>query len=360
MKNEIKFRQDLLDWYHSNGRDLPWRRTREVYPIWLSEVLLQQTQVTTVIPYYHRIMEQYPGIAALAGADLQSVLKLWEGLGYYARAHNFHKAARLIVDQMEGRFPEVYEEIRRLPGIGDYSAAAIASIAFGRPRAVLDGNVKRVLARLSRLEAPVNDPAQTSHFQQKADSLLDRKSPGLYNQALMELGALVCKPRNPLCGRCPVKEHCRATTEGMVADYPRRLRNKSRPEYQVALGVIRKGNKLLITRRKNSGLLAGLWEFPGGKLLPGEKPEEGCLREITEETGLSVQIDRHLTRVKHSYTHFRIVMDVFLCNFESGRVRLRGPVAHRWVAATSLKKFPFPGANRKFIPRLLEVLNSGA
>ena len=343
----------LAAWYQDHCRPLPWRETGNPYLIWVSEVMLQQTQVQTVIPYYRRFIRRFPDIRTLAGAGLEDVLKQWEGLGYYGRARNLHQAARTVVDQHGGIIPETPEDFRRLKGVGEYIAAAVASIAFGRPLAVVDGNVKRLLARLYAIDAPVNRSSSHKIFRQAADRLLDTADPAAFNQAMMELGALVCRPGKPVCRDCPIHRFCRAFQAGTVDRFPQRVRSPKIPEYPIAVGVVRKNGRVLITRRKPEGLLGGLWEFPGGKIKKGETPEAACVREIAEETGLCVHVDAHLTRVRHAYTHFRILLDVFVCRYASGRVRLNGPDDYRWIKPGDTDRYPFPGANHKFIPLLL-------
>jgi A/G-specific adenine glycosylase len=356
-KNEIaRLRKSLLDWYRANRRDLPWRKNKGIYPIWVSEVMLQQTQVNTVLPYYDKFMRAFPDVTTLARADLEAVLKIWEGMGYYARARNLHRAAQTVRDRFDGGIPTEWQAFRSLPGVGDYIAAAVLSIACQQPHAVVDGNVKRVLSRLFRLAAPVNSSSSSAQFQAAAADLLDVGNPGTFNQALMELGALVCVPRSPACQACPARGHCRAWLTETVADYPKRLKKKPLPHHHIAVGVVVRNTRVLITRRKPEGLLGGLWEFPGGRLENGEDPETACVREIKEEVNLNVRVDRFLTRVRHAYTHFKIDMDVYLCRYLSGRVRLRGPSDHRWVRLTELDRFPFPRANHKFIPLLREQL----
>lgn len=350
----IQIRNRLLAWYRRNSRPLPWRETNDPYRIWISEVMLQQTRVETVIDYYHRFLHRFPDLEALASADPEQVLKMWEGLGYYGRARNLHKAAKMMIRDTGGSIPRDPAVLRNLPGIGDYIAAAVGSIAFGHPMAVVDGNVKRVLSRLFLVDTPVNASASHKVFQAVADRLLEKKKPDTFNQALMELGALVCRPANPDCRQCPLAEVCQALAADSVSNYPKRIKSAPIPETHIAVGIIKRNGRFLITKRKDEGLLGGLWEFPGGKVAPGETVESACEREIMEETGLSVIIDGKLTRVKHAYTHFKIVMDVFLCTCRSGRVRLNGPVDHRWITLDQIKSFPFPKANHKFIPKLLD------
>ncbi len=350
-----RIREKLLKWYGANKRDLPWRRVSDPYCILVSEVMLQQTQVKTVIPYYERFLKRFPTVRHLAGAGLQEILKAWEGLGYYARARNLHRAAKIMITDHDGRVPDVYSTIRKLPGVGDYIAAAVLSIAFGQARAVVDGNVKRVLSRLFCMQHPVNAATSHKQFQTAASVLLAEEDPGGFNQAMMELGALVCRPDRPECPQCPVSADCRAFRAGKVKDYPLREARKSVPLHHVAVGVIRRGGRVLITRRKSDGLLGGLWEFPGGKVLAGETPEAACVREIKEETNLTVEVTGRISRVNHAYTHFRIEMDVFDCRYLCGRVRLSGGATdHRWIRLSEIDSYPFPKANHKFFKALFE------
>jgi A/G-specific adenine glycosylase len=351
------YHRHLLDWYSKNQRPLPWRRTGDPYAIWVSEVMLQQTQVKTVIPYYLRFMHNWPDVAHLARAELQTVLKSWEGLGYYARARNLHRAAARIAEQFAGRIPDAWQQLRGLPGVGDYIASAVLSIAYGQPYAVVDGNVKRVLSRLLRLDVPINHRNSKRVFGEAADRLLDSKRPGTYNQALMELGAVVCVPRQPDCPACAVNCLCEAFAAAVVEDYPRREPRRQAPLYHIAVGIVFRKSRVLITQRKMDGLLGGLWEFPGGKIRDGESPQEACVREIKEEVNLVVQPPNFLARVKHAYTHFRIIMEVFCCSYVSGRVRLDGPIDYRWIQLEELDHYPLPKANHKFIPKLREMVS---
>ena len=346
------FRKQLINWYDDCFRPLPWRKVSDPYLIWISEVMLQQTQVKTVVPYYEKFILRFPDIHLLAGADLQEVLKLWEGLGYYGRARNLHKAAGIIVETYHGALPDDIRLLRRLPGIGDYIASAVSSIAYGQAYSVVDGNVRRVLARLFTIELPVNVPASNKVFKGSADRLLSTNDPGKHNQAMMELGALVCTPKRPGCTSCPIKGVCEAFQSNMVEQYPKRVKTPKIPQVYIATGVVYKGQKVLITHRKPEGLLGGLWEFPGGKIKKGETAEAACVREIQEEANLHVKTDEHLTRIRHAYTHFKIVMDVFICSYVTGRIRLNGPDDFRWVRLDEIDDYPFPGANHKFIPML--------
>jgi len=347
----------LMSWYLKHHRKLPWRETINPYHIWVSEVMLQQTQVKTVIPYYKKFLASFPDIQSLANTDIQLVLKRWEGLGYYARARNLHRAAMIVLNDHNGIIPEKYADFRKLPGVGDYIAAAVLSFAFGCPHPVVDGNVKRVLARLCLISQPTNKPASYPIFKTIAGKLLDMKNPGNFNQAVMELGALICKPKNPNCDTCPLQRFCMASQAGSVEEYPKRIKSKPIPQHHIAVGIVLKNDKILITRRKIDGLLGGLWEFPGGEVKPYETPEAACIREIKEEVNLEVGIDSFVKRIKHAYTHFKIVMDVFICCFVSGRIHLSGPEDFKWIKISEMDRFPFPKSNHKIFPHLLKSIN---
>jgi A/G-specific adenine glycosylase len=347
-----QFRRELVSWFECNGRSLPWRETKDPYKIWVSEVMLQQTRVITVLDYYPDFIKRFPGVRELAEADTGEVLKYWEGLGYYARARNLHRAAVLIEDELNGNIPSDYKTIRGLPGVGDYIATAVLSLAFDLPHAVVDGNVKRVLSRLFLIDSPIGSSRSRTIFKERIQDLLDPERSGLFNQAMMELGALICHPRQPECPGCPVNLFCQAFRMERQEKYPVPGVKKEIPQHHVVAGVIYNKDRFLITNRKPSGLLGGLWEFPGGKVEDGESPEAALRREIKEEVGLSIQIEAQLARVHHAYSHFRIIMDVFSCRYQSGEVVLKSPVDYRWITVRDIDDYPFPGANHKFIPLL--------
>ena len=322
--------------------------------------MLQQTQVKTVEPYYQAFIRRFSEIRLLANANLQDVLKVWEGLGYYARARNLHKAAKIIIENHKGILPHDAKSLRGLPGIGEYISSAILSIAYEKPHAVVDGNVKRVLARLEKIDIPVNQSSSIRTFRESATRLLAENDPGRHNQAMMELGAMVCKPRNPECSVCPVSVFCQAFRSKAVDQFPTRTQTPKIPQYKIATGIIFKGKNVLITQRKLEGLLGGLWEFPGGKVKKGETAESACVREIKEETNLEVGMIEHLTRIRHAYSHFKIVMDVFCCKYQSGRIRLNGPIDFQWIRPDEIDNYPFPGANHKFIPLLRKYIGKAS
>ncbi|MDJ0781590.1 MAG: A/G-specific adenine glycosylase [Desulfosarcinaceae bacterium] len=351
-------RHRLLTWYRREKRDLPWRRTRDPYRIWVSEVMLQQTQVDTVIPYYHRFLSAFPDPATLADAPQAAVLKLWEGLGYYARARHLHRAMGIVMARHGGRIPDEWDAFRALPGVGDYIAAAVLSIAFGRPYAVVDGNVKRVLARLLCIDLPVNVPKHHADFRQHADHLLDHAAPSAFNQALMEIGALICRPAGPRCNGCPLMGHCCAFTRRQVDAYPRKQARAKVPRHPMAIAVMRRRGKLLLTQRPEKGLLGGLWEFPNARRIDAETPEAACRRLAREQLGLQITPRMTVTRVRHAYTHFQVQAEVLLCDAPRGRVRLDGPSAFRWVAPPDLDGFALPKLVHKLLPALFTALKS--
>lgn len=332
----------LLPWFDRNRQDLPWRRTTDPYKIWVSEVMLQQTQVAAVIPYYERFVRRFPTAGALARAKLESVLKLWEGLGYYARARHLHAAAARVVRDHGGRLPRTIEGLRALPGIGAYTAAAIGSIAFGIPVPVFDGNVHRVTARFYGTNDPPAPPVPPGR-------------PGDFNQAMMELGRLVCRPRKPECARCPLRAGCRARRSGDPERFPARTPAGPVPHRHIGVGVVWKAGRVLIARRPESGLLGGLWEFPGGKRRRGESLPECVRREVREELEIRVAVEAPLVRVPHRYSHFAVTLHAYTCRWVSGRPVARGCTAFRWVRPRELRRRPFPVASLRIIDALLAV-----
>jgi A/G-specific adenine glycosylase len=345
-------RSRLLTWYYHNRRDLPWRSETSPYRIWISEVMLQQTQVKTVIPYYQRFLERFPTLADLAAAPLADVLKAWEGLGYYARARNLHRAAGEIVTKYGGQFPPTYAELRRLPGFGDYTAGAVAAIAFGEAVPAMDGNVKRVLARLFAIREALNRGPTARHLRELATALVDPAVPGDWTQALMELGATVCLPQNPKCLLCPVNDLCQARQQGLERTLPSKSAKKALPHYDVAAAVIHQDGRVLIAQRPPEGMLGGLWEFPGGKQESGETLAECLEREIQEELGVAIAVGEPLVTVKHSYTHFKITLHAFACRLLAGQPRAIGVADWRYVTLAQLDSFAFPRTDQKIIAAL--------
>jgi A/G-specific adenine glycosylase len=347
-----QLRRSLLQWYAESGRSLPWRNQREPYPIWVSEIMLQQTQVKTVIPYYQNWLNRFPDIKTLAAAaDLQPILKAWQGLGYYARARNLHKAAQIIIRQHDGIFPQQLEDVLALPGIGRSTAGGILSAAFNQPVAILDGNVKRVLARLTALNVPLTQALP--QLWQLSETLLEPQNPRDFNQALMDLGATLCTPKNPGCLLCPWRTCCKAYNLGKQSEIPMRETRSPLPHKQIGVAVIWNDQKqILIDRRLESGLLGGLWEFPGGKIELGETIEACIAREIKEELGIEIEVGEHLITVEHAYTHFRVTLNVHHCRHLGGEPQAIECQEVRWVTLDELDGFPFPKANTRIIEAL--------
>lgn len=333
-------RRALLSWYRKNRRDLPWRHTRDPYRVWVSEAMLQQTRVETVVPYYERFLSRFPDVRALATADTDEVLGEWAGLGYYGRARNLQAAARQVVEEWGGELPDDVEGLRSLKGVGRYTAGAIASIAFDRPAPVVDGNVARVLTRLLGIREEVRSAPVVRRLWEEAETLARGRSPGDLNQALMELGATVCTPRAPLCETCPIAPHCRARESGDPEAIPV-TRPRPRPKRLDAAAVfLERRGKVLAVRRPPEGLLGGLWDLPGGELRARESPEEGLARALRERIGLTLTGAEKLGTVRHVFTHRALRLHVYRARGSAGRVRLAGFDAHRWLPPSRLTELP--------------------
>lgn len=351
-------RQALLEWYRKERRDLPWRRTRDPYRIWLSEVMLQQTRVDQALYYYEQFAARFPNVTRLARAEIDEILRLWEGLGYYSRARNMHKAARRIVSHHGGQFPCTYEEIIALQGIGPYTAAAIMSIAYDEPLPVVDGNVTRVICRLFAIGGDIRSGAVKKQVSEKAGQFLDRKHPGDFNQAMMELGATICTPRSPRCTDCPLQNSCLAYQQDRISLYPYKSPAKKRPHHHIAVGVVQdETGQVLIARRPQDVMLGGLWEFPGGKQETGESLPDTVHRELREELGVDVSVDPEPFEViRHAYSHFTITLHAFFASIRKGSEppETKNGEPLRWVDAHQLGKYAFPKANRKITDKLMQ------
>jgi len=341
----------LLKWYSANKREMPWRESSDPYRIWISEIMLQQTQVKTVTPYFDRFLTRFPDVAALACASIHDVMKQWEGLGYYSRARHMHRAAKVIMAEYDGKIPDTYDELIALPGIGRYTAGAVLSIAFGKKVPVVDGNVIRVLTRIFHITDSTGHSETIDRLWELAEALLPDAQVGAFNQALMELGALICR-KTPECGRCPVSGRCEARRLSIQDELPVRPPRRRIPHYDVTAGVIYSDGLLLITLRPPKGLLGGLWEFPGGKVEPGETLTSCLVREISEELNIRIAVDSPLISVEHAYTHFRITLHVFICRYLSGELKTIGCDDYRWIRTEELDGFAFPAADRKVIEKL--------
>jgi A/G-specific adenine glycosylase len=344
----------ILAWYKKHQRDLPWRKTRDPYCIWISEIMLQQTQVETVIPYYHRFLSHFPTVQALAAASLDSVLKAWENMGYYARARHLHAAAKEIVCHFDGNIPGTWDELMNLPGIGNYTAGAILSIAFGKTYPAVDGNVKRVLSRVFTIETPINSSETKRNIGSLAQQLVPKKEAGLFNQGLMDIGANICKPQKPTCEYCPIQSLCLAYERQLQDILPIRERRGPIPHRRVTAGIIyNKKGQILIVQRPKKGLLGGLWKLPGGQQKSGENLNECLKNRVNEELRIRIQVGKRITSVKHAYSHFRITLYTFQCIQQSGKPKAAGCADWKWTAMRRIKNFAFSKADRKIIDQLI-------
>ena len=353
MKSDPTWPRELVRWFEQEHRPMPWRSDPSPYKVWVSEVMLQQTQVITVVPYFDRFVKRFPSFRNLAAADLQSVLKLWEGLGYYSRARHLHQAAKMMTQKYGGEPPRTADELRQFPGVGPYTAAAIASIAFGEPIPSVDGNLLRVCSRLWGLETPMRAKSLADEIRGRLTPMIKTVNPSYFNQAMMELGALICTPRNPLCGKCLISKYCVALASGRVHELPVVASAKKIPHYRIAVGVVWKRGKILIARRHERQMLGGLWEFPGGKQLKKEALSETVMREVVEETGVLCQVESAYVTVKQTYSHFKITLTAFKCRWRSGRARANASAQLKWILPADLRHYPMPRANRRIVEAMM-------
>ncbi|NLE75132.1 MAG: A/G-specific adenine glycosylase [Chloroflexi bacterium] len=339
----------LLRWYAGHARNLPWRESADPYAVWVSEIMLHQTRVDTALPYYRRFLARFPDVHTLAAADLSDILKLWEGLGYYRRAQNLHRAAQIVVARHGGAFPASWEALRALPGVGDYTAGAILSIAFGQDCPAVDGNAARVLARWAALEEPIDTARGLAAVRRWAQQALPLGRAGAFNQALMDLGAAVCRPRKPPCEACPLGATCSARLAGRQGELPRRTPRRGTPHYQVTAALLVREGQLLIAQRPAESMLGGLWEFPGGKQEEGETLPQCLQREILEELALEIAVGEPFMALDHAYTHFRITLHTFWCTLlrADQTPRCQGCNDWRWVQPEQLVAFPLSAADRR-------------
>ncbi len=336
----------LLAWYRVNKRNLPWRGHPDPYAVWVSEIMLQQTRVETVIPYFEKWMSSFPNIGALAAASERDVLNIWEGLGYYSRARNLHKAAQIVMETYRGELPRDLNALRKLPGIGRYTAGAVASMAFGMDESTLDGNIRRVFARLFDVTEPADSPAGEKILWRLAAEHLPKGAAGDYNQALMDLGAAICLPKNPRCLLCPLMELCAARMAGTQEQRPVLKPKKKTPRVIHAAGVIIQRGRVLLAKRSSNGLLGGMWEFPNGRV-SGDP-----VRELTKalKTGYRLKVRRKeaLGIIEHAYTHFRVTEHVFHC----APISIPKDGNLKWVWIKNLDDYPMGKIDRQ-IARLL-------
>ena len=333
----------LLRWYDSNIRQFPWRKTNNPYKIWLSEVMLQQTQVKTVVPYYNRWVSKFPTIQSVAEAPSDSILKTWEGLGYYARARNFHSACKIIMNKHNGKVPDSTRLLLSLPGIGEYISGAIMSIAFNQSVAAIDSNAIRVISRLNSINGPLQ--IRNQKIARVLSKLICPLRPGDFNQAIMDLGREICTSKNPSCSACPISSHCRSFVNSVVDKYPETILSNKKSHYSVAAGIIWNKKSILVTKRKEKGLLGGLWEFPGGKIRRGETATKCIVREVKEELGIIVKPRDFLKQINHTYSHFSITMHCYHCREKEKKISDQR--SSNWITVNEIPKYSFPKANHK-------------
>ncbi len=339
-----KIQRNLLKWYKKNGRDLPWRRTKDLYAIWVSEIMLQQTQVATVIPYYQRFLKSFPTVHHLAKADLSRVLKVWEGLGYYSRARNLHRASRIVSNHFGGGIPSNLTDLLTLPGIGRYTAGAILSIAFNKPAPILDGNVKRVLSRLFAIAGNSVRGKTEALLWHLSESLLPKGHASSFNQGLMDLGAMICTPKEPRCPKCPLRDLCKGRASGKPERFPTKTIRKKIPHVVAVSAVILKNGKVLLRQRPPKGLLGGLWEFPNWKC---ESKSKLRLRsDIKKEMGIDVEVKKVIGTFKQTFSHFKLSLRVYHCQ----PINRQGK--GNWVAIRSLYLYPMSRIHRRIALQL--------
>jgi A/G-specific adenine glycosylase len=346
----------LIAWFAANQRDLPWRQDRTPYRVWVSEIMLQQTQVATVIPYFETFTTRFPALANLASAGQDEVLKAWEGLGYYARARHMHEAARQVVTQHAGELPHDVPALRELPGIGEYVAGMIASLAYGQDAPALDANGYRVLARLCAIQPPVDRSSTRRQLRDVARNLLPAGQAGAFNEALIELGALICTPRKPACEACPLGDECLALEQGLQHILPVRRPRRVPPHRDVTAAVIWQGDKVLISQRLADSMLGGLWEFPGGKCEEGETYQACLQREILEELALHIDVGAHLITFDHAYSHMHITLHAFHCQPLDGPPQAIEVADWQWIAPDELSTYPLSVADLRIAQALREEL----
>ncbi len=334
-----KIQTQLLQWFKKKGRDLPWRKTRDPYAIWVSEIMLQQTQVATVIPYYKNFLKSFPTVHHLSKADLSKVLKIWEGLGYYSRARNLHRAAGIVMNHFNGKIPNQLKDLLNLPGIGRSTAGAILSFAYNEEAPILDGNAKRVI---SRLFAVSDNPAKgkvENLLWRISESLIPKGYSNSFNQAIMDLGSMLCTTKEPQCLRCPLRNLCQGYLSGKPESYPPRTIKKTIPHITAISAVIEKDKKVLLNQRPPVGLLGGLWEFPNWKI-EGEK-RFGLRNYIKKEMGINVKVKESLGTFQQTYSHFKLTLHVFHCQ------PLNGKEKGKWVPIRKLPLLPMSRIHRR-------------
>lgn len=345
--NSQEFQHDLIQWFKETMRDLPWRQDRDPYRVWVSEVMLQQTRVDTVIPYYERFLTLFPTLEALAEAEEETVLKAWEGLGYYSRARNLQSAVKEVSEHYGGIVPDTQDEITKLKGVGPYTAGAILSIAYNKPEPAVDGNVMRVLARIFLIEDDISKVKTRRLFEQIVYRIISHQNPSYFNQGLMELGALICSPTSPRCSECPVQHHCKAYAEDKQLDLPVKAKKKKPQKKEMAAAVIfHADGSVLIRRRPETGLLAKLWEFPNVETKSKKGQVADLVQYIEDKYALSIEVQGKVQTVEHTFSHLIWHINVFACYTDEPK---RFTDDLKWVQNDEIEAFPFPVSHQKIM-----------
>lgn len=342
-----KLQQRLLDWFAGNGRDLPWRHGYAPYHVWLSEIMLQQTQMERGVQYFERWLQRFPTVADVAAASIDEILKYWEGLGYYARARNLHKAAKIVAGELDGCFPDTAEGLCRLPGIGPYTAAAIASIAFEKDVPLVDANVERLYARIFDIDTPTKEGSTKAQLTTIAAELLPPGRARLFNQALMELGALVCKPKKPDCALCPLSFCCLAQERGVVAQRPVKTAKQKRVALSMAAGIVFREGDVLLLQRKDKRRWTDLWEFPNCQLETAESAEHDLQKHLQDLYGLQLEKCRYLTTVTHQFTCYKVTLQCYICRVSGESAPGKSGEHSKWVECSALDAYAFSSGQRK-------------
>ena len=338
-KSKIQIK--LLQWFKKNKRDLPWRRTRDPYAIWVSEIMLQQTQVATVIPYYENFLKSFPTPRHLAKANLSKVLKVWEGLGYYSRARNIHRASQIVLNQFHGKIPDTLNDLLNLPGIGRSTAGSILSIAFNKEAPILDGNVKRVLSRLFAVSGSPGEKKTEQLLWQLSESLIPKGHANSFNQGLMDLGAMLCTAKDPQCPRCPLKKYCDGYLSGELENYPPKAITKRIPHISAVSAVIKKDGKVLLRQRPPKGLLGGLWEFPNWGIEGKQRLRFSLRNFIQKDMGMNVKVKESIGTFRQTFSHFKLTLHVFNCEVLGGNGK------GKWSPVKSLPLLPMSRIHRR-------------
>lgn len=352
--NTNEFEQQLVEWFHAHKRDLPWREDMDPYKIWVSEIMLQQTKVDTVIPYFNHFISEFPTLEALAYAEEERVLKAWEGLGYYSRARNLQAAVREVVADYDAKVPDTKEEISKLKGVGPYTSGAILSIAYQKKEPAVDGNVMRVMSRVLLVEDDIGKVSTRKAFEEALKCIMTESDPSGFNQGLMELGALVCKPKSPGCLLCPVRNHCRAYEVGMENQLPIK-KGKTKVKHKEMAAVIVNDNmgNILIHKRDDTGLLAKLWEIPNHETNDLDKQIDELIEYMSNSFGISISIEDKVQTVEHTFSHLVWNISVYNGYLKSGETN---DVRLRWVNNKTIETYPFPVSHQKIIEHHLNSI----